>query len=203
MVQQDQSFCSECGNPVKKGQSFCSYCGSKLSEIAVTNITSRAQLQFPIKGWEIAPERVKKYEKAMQELPIGDPIITSKCKLDRAFGLLIVSDVGFAWIIKETMRTSRWNIGKKKWVRWHDVYSIVPKYQGQIQVTVKIRKNGTLQLDNDGNYKTKRWKLTINKNKREEEAHWRDRQASFNNIMLEIYNRNKGETDPPTSDSRI
>jgi len=156
-----------------------------------------------MEGWEVSHDRIGKFEKMMAQAPIGDPIITSKCKLDKENGLLVVSDNGFAWRIQMGMGTARWSAGKNKWVRWHDVASIIPKKQGQSQVVLKIRKNGTLKLDKKGNCKTKSWKLTLNRNKDEQKPHFKLRQEAFNNILSEIYGRNRVETDPPTSDSKM
>jgi len=156
-----------------------------------------------MEGWEVSRDRTGKFEKMMAQAPIGDPIITSKCKLDREHGLVVVSDNGFAWRIKMTMNTSRFAAGKNKWVRWHDLADVIPKKVGQVQVVMKLRKNGALKIDKKGNYKTKSWKLTIEKNKDEQKPHFKMRQEAFNNIFTEIYGRNKVEADPPTSDSKM
>ncbi len=209
MVQQEKSTCPACGKVTKIGQKFCISCGIKLSEVSETVTTTVAppQLQttenFPMKGWEVSPDRIKMYEKIMSLDPVGDPIITSKCKIDRENGFLIVSDNGFAWRIKMGMTTSMYSSGKSKWVRWHDVANIIPKKNGQILVELKIRKNGALIVDGKGKYKIKRWKLTIKPNKGESSYPWKQRLDTFNNIISEIFNRNKVDTDPPTSDSRM
>jgi len=156
-----------------------------------------------MEGWEVSRDRIEKFEKMIAQAPIGDPILTSKCKLDKENGLLVVSDAGFAWRIKVGPFTNAWDSKKRKWVRWHDVANITPKQNGQAQVVLKLRKDGALKLDKKGNIKTKRWKLTINRNKDEQKPHFSIRQESFNNILLEIYDRNRVEADPPTSDSRM
>ena len=72
-------------------------------------------------GWEVSPDRVEKFEKMLSTDPVGDPIITSKCKLDRENGFIVASDNGFAWRIQTGFSTSMYSMGKSKWVRWHDV----------------------------------------------------------------------------------
>ena len=161
-----------------------------------------------LRGWELSPDSVKRYEKMMSTDPIGDPLLTSKCVLDKDNGLLIVSDSGFAWRLKPGMRQASvmgaaTGVGKSKWVRWYDVANITPKKVGQSIVELKLRKNGSLMLDKKGNYKIKKWKLTIRQNKGEPKADFRVRQSSFTNMMLEIFNHNKVETDPETSESRM
>jgi len=157
-----------------------------------------------LEGWEVSPDRIAKYEKMLSSDPmIGDPLLTSKCKLDRENGLLLVSDNGFAWRIQMGFTTGFGSTGKSKWIRWHDVADIIPKKNGQILVELKIRKRGSLLLDKNDNIKIKKWKFTIKPNKGEPKAHWLQRQGSFNNMMLEIFNHNKVETDPDTSDSRM
>ncbi len=203
MVGQQQNYCSECGSPVKIGENYCAFCGVKLNEVSPIEHFAKASSELPIKGWEVTSEKISKHEKLINEFPIGNYIITSRCKLDKHFGYIVVSDNGFAWRIKEGFRTASWNYGKKKWVRWYDVYSITPKKLGEIEIVVKLRKNGALQLDNNGNYKTKKWKLAIYKNTRENSEDWNKRLESFNEIILEIYNRNKVDTDPHVSDSVI
>jgi hypothetical protein len=131
-------------------------------------------------------------------------------------GFLIVSENGFAWrntspigmglgvvtyIVIDKVR-ERTGI-KDKWIRWHDVANIIPKKPGQVQVVLKARKNGVLVLNKKGNYKIKKWKLTIKKHKGEKKDHFKERKATFFKIMSEIYNRNKVEIDPPTSDSKM
>ena len=213
MVQQK---CPSCGAATETGKKFCTYCGAELSEINEAAPTSGAppQLQTTggklIKGWEVSPDRIDKYEKMISSDPIGDPIITSKCVLDSENGLLIVSDNGFAWRIKMGFRhagimRAAMSSGKSKWIRWHDVANMITTKNSQVRVELKIRKKGSLILDKKGNYKVKRWKLTIRQNKGEPKAQWKQRLESYNNIMLEIFNRNKVEkgNDPPTSDSRL
>ena len=109
---------------------------------------------MPIReGWEVSPDRGPMYEKIMSKDPVGDPIITTKTKLDRENGFLVVSDNGFAWRIKMGMSTSMYSAGKSKWIRWHDVAGMQPKKPGVLIVELKIRKKGALILDGKGNYK--------------------------------------------------
>lgn len=158
-----------------------------------------------MEGWEVSPDRVEKYEKMMGQDNVGDPIITSKCRLSKENGFLVVSDNGFAWRIHVTyMRGSMYSMGKSKWVRWHDVYNLVEKKPGVLVVWVVVRqKDGSPKLDKKGNPKAKKWLLILQQNKGEEKPHFRQRQADFYNIFSQIYNRNKVETIPATSDSRI
>jgi len=157
-----------------------------------------------ISGWEISPDRVEKYNKMLSTDPLGDTIITSKCKLGKDNGLLVASDNGFAWRIQAGMGTSYMSMGKSKWVRWHDVDRIDLKKEGIILTYLKVRdKNGNLKIDGQGNPKLKKWTLKCHPNKKEDKGHYAQRRADFYNIMSDIFNRNKVDTDPPTSDSRI
>lgn len=155
-------------------------------------------------GWEVSSDRIEKYEKMIGQDPIGDPIITSKCKLGKDIGFLVASTNGFSWRIQGGMRTSMYSMGKSKWVRWHDVDKIDLKKEGVLLVYIKVReKNGPLKIDGKGNPKLKKWLLVLNQNKDEDKGHFRQRQAAFFGIVSDIFNQNKGDTNPPTSDSRI
>jgi hypothetical protein len=155
-------------------------------------------------GWEVSPDRVEKFEKILNKDPIGDPIITSKCKLDRENGFIVASNNGFSWRIQAGMGTSYMSMGKSKWVRWHDVDRIDLKKEGIILTYIKVReKNGNLKIDGKGNQKLKKWTLKCHPNKKEDKGHYAQRRAEFFNIMSDLFNRNKGDTDPPTSDTRI
>ena len=223
MDSQEKWLCPACGKAIKVGLSFCTNCGANLSEYEGIETTSevppqpQTAIEAPsppqtgvnvggsslIEGWEISTDRIDKYEKMISTDPIGNPIITSKCKLDRENGLLVVSDNGFAWRIQMGFTTGFGSAGKSKWVRWHDVSNITPRKDGVILVELKIRKYGSLLLDGAGNPRKKRWKFTIQQNKEEPRPNFIQRQKDFNNIMSELYERNKGEADPPTSDSRM
>jgi hypothetical protein len=155
-------------------------------------------------GWEVSSDRVEKYEKMMSQDAIGDPIITSKCKLNKDLGFLVASNNGFAWRIQAGMRTSMYSMGKSKWIRWHDVDRIDLKKEGVILVYIKVRdKDGTLKIDGKGNPKLKKWQFVANQNKNEDKGHFAQRRAAFFSIMSDIFNQNKGDVDPPTSDSRM
>ncbi|MFX1275402.1 MAG: zinc ribbon domain-containing protein [Promethearchaeota archaeon] len=213
MDQQEKFYCPTCGKAIKVGLNFCTNCGVKLSELDVNVTISEAPPQSQttnvlegnllMKGWEVSPDRIDKFNLIIAENPLGSPIITSKCKLDNQNGLLVVSDSGFAWRIQVGFKTSAWNTGKDKWIRWYDIANIIPKKHGQVLVELKIRKYGSLLLDASGNPKIKKWKLTIKPNKGEPKDQWMQRLETFNDIMLEIYNRNKVDTDPTMSDSRM
>ena len=155
-------------------------------------------------GWEVSPDRVEKFEKMLSTDPIGDPIITSKCKLDRENGFIVASDNGFSWRIQSGFGTSMYSMGKSKWVRWHDVDRIDLKKEGIILTYIKVReKNGNLKIDGQGNPKLKKWTFKCHPNKNEDKGHYAQRRAVFYNIMSDLFNRNKGDTDPPTSDTRL
>ncbi len=157
-----------------------------------------------MEGWEVSPDRLEKFEKMLGSDPIGDPNITSKCRLGRDNGLLVASDTGFAWRIQTGFSTSMYSMGKSKWVRWHDVDRIDLKKEGIILTYIKVRdKNGNLKIDGKGNPKLKKWTLKCHPNKNEDKGHYAQRRADFYNIMSDLFNQNKGDTDPPTSDSRI
>jgi hypothetical protein len=156
-------------------------------------------------GWEVSSDRVEKYEKIMGSDKVGDPIITSKCRLNKENGFIVASNNGFAWRIHITaMRGSPMMSGKSKWVRWHDVDRIDLKKEGVLLAYIKVRAgDGTLKIDGKGNPKLKKWPLILQQNKDEDKGHFRQRQAAFFGIMSDIFNSNKVDTVPPTSDSRI
>ena len=96
-----------------------------------------------IEGWEVSHDRVEMYEKIMATDPVGDPIITSKCRLDEkkgslvghvGNGLLVVSDNGLAWRIRVgvdiTGISYMTKSGKSKWLRWHDIENISRRQDG-------------------------------------------------------------------------
>jgi len=159
-------------------------------------------------GWEVSPDRIEKYEKMLATDDVGDPILTSKCRLKAGMkienGLLIVSDKGWSWRIKAGYNTAMVSMGKSKWVRWHDVGRLEDKKGKIVFVYVKARaKNGPVKLDGKGNPKLKKWFFALDKNKNEEKDHYLQRRSAFFSIMSDIFNQNKGDVDPPTSDSRI
>ena len=77
-----------------------------------------------------------------------------------------------------------------------------PVRAGQVIVELKIRKGGALIYDKKGRYKVKRWKLTIRQNKGEDKTNFKARLSSFNSIMIDLFNKHRVQTDPPSSDSR-
>ncbi|MBY9018187.1 MAG: hypothetical protein KGD66_05070, partial [Candidatus Lokiarchaeota archaeon] len=90
------------------------------------------------------------------------------------------------------------------WVRWYDVDRIDLKKEGFLLVYLKVReKNGPLKLDGKGNPKLKKWPLILNRNKDEDKGHFEQRRSAFHKVFSDIFNQNKGNSDPPTSDSRI
>ncbi|MFX1453304.1 MAG: hypothetical protein ACFFCM_20895 [Promethearchaeota archaeon] len=162
-----------------------------------------------IEGWEVSPDRINMFGELSHSYPVGDAIITTKCVLDSDNGFLIVSDNGFAWKLKAGYSQAmgpvwkRMQSGKTKWVRWCDVANIKPTKNGQVLIFLKIRKKGLLKVDKKGNPKLKKWKLTMRRNKNEPKPHFKQRLGSFNNIMVDIFNRNKVEVNPETSDSNM
>jgi len=157
-------------------------------------------------GWEVSPDRIEKYNKIMSTDDVGDPIITSKCKLSwagrgMANGYIVVSNNGIAWRI---YGGSYVTAGKSVWVRWFDVSRIDRKKDGFLIVKIKRREpNGSLWMDRKGNLKLKQWSLKLKRNKYEDNGHFLQRRSDFYNILSDIFNQNKGDSDPPTSDSRI
>lgn len=152
-------------------------------------------------GWEVSPDRVEKYDKMMSTDDIGEPIITSKCKLRSNNGFLVASNNGFAWRIHGASGLA--GIGMSKWVRWHDVGKIERKRVDLLLLYVKLRKkNGNLILDKKGNPKLIKWPLRLRQNKNEEYGEFLQRRSDFSYIMSDLFNQNKGDTYPPTSDSR-
>jgi len=170
-----------------------------------------------IEGWEISHDRVGMFDKIMATDPVGEPIITTKCRLDEKSGsflvghvgngLLVVSENGLAWRIRVgvdiTGISYMTKSGKSKWARWHDIANIIPVKPGQIWVHLKKRRGGAPLVDRKGNYKVLKWKLTIIKHKYEQGTHFKQRRANFASIMLNIFNQKKVDTDSPSSDSRI
>ena len=155
-------------------------------------------------GWEVSPDRVDKFEKILETDPVGDPIITSKCRLGSDNGLIVAGTNGFAWRIQTGMNTPMMSMGKSKWVRWHDIDRIDQKKEGVLITYIKVRdKSGALKIDGKGNPKLKKWPLVLNRNKDEDKGHFAQRRSAFFSILSDIFNQNKGDVDPPTSDSRI
>lgn len=153
-----------------------------------------------LSGWEVSPDRIDKYNKMMSTDDVGDPIITSKCNLSEGSGYLVVSNNGIAWRIYGGHAHS----GKSRWVRWYDVGRIDRKRDGFLIVNVKRRKtDGSLKMDNKGNYKFKQWFLKLKPNKHENKNLFLQRKSAFFGLMSDIFNQYKRDTDPPISDSRI
>jgi hypothetical protein len=124
----------------------------------------------------------------------GDAIITSKCKLANDLGFLVASETGLAWFLHVSGRTAfkmdRTNIWN--WWSWSVITDITEENSGQILFKSKLYdKKGHPKMDKEGNQKLKKSRLTLLRNKDEEEAHFRQRQLDFADILTEIYNRNK------------
>lgn len=154
-----------------------------------------------MEGWDLSPDRTNLYAEIMSTFPVGDPIIISKCNLNTDNGLLIVSNNGFAWKFQIRLMSNIYDIGKSKWIRWHDVDEITPNKNGQVIVEIKVRKKGALIVDKKGDPKIIKWKLTVQQNKDEKKDHFKEREESFYTILSEIYKKNRIEKDPLESDS--
>ena len=153
-------------------------------------------------GWEMSPDRKAWFEKIKSIYNVGDPILTSKCKRSQDNGVLLVTDRGFAWRLKIGFRNVLLDPGRTKWwIRWHDLYEILPKKPGKIIIRVKKREKGKLLLDENGNYRLARLVLQLVRNKNEEKDHWLQRQNSFNDIFMQLHEKYRGDIDPPTSDT--
>lgn len=154
-------------------------------------------------GWEISPDRIEWFEKISSKYDIGDTILTSKCSREKDNGFLVVSDKGFAWRIKMGFRSSYWKSGQNMWIRWHDLYTIIQKKPGVIFVHVKKRNMKTKELifDKKGNYNFKKWKLVLVRNENEEKSHFINRQQTFNDLFIQIWESHKTSEDPSHSDT--
>ncbi|TFF84825.1 MAG: hypothetical protein EU518_02140 [Promethearchaeota archaeon] len=156
-------------------------------------------------GWELSPDRQGMFDKIMESDPVGEPIITSKLKLDKENGLIIVGENGFSWRIKAGFSTPMISMGKSKWVRWGDVDEIIPAKpeKGVIKIQMYKRdKEGNLVMKK-GNPKILKWKLTVNRNKNEDKNHFINRRKDFYRLMNELHEKYKSPEPPATSDSRI
>ena len=159
---------------------------------------------MPIReGWELSPDRKEQYDLLIEKYPVGEPILISKCRFEPENGLMVVSDNGFAWRMKAGFKGSFGVHGKYKWIRWHDFAEIKLKKKGQLLLFVKKRKNGELILNRKGQPKTTKYIITLKPNQGEEKSKWKQRREGFYDIITEIYNRNKGDSDPPTSDTDV
>lgn len=144
-------------------------------------------------GWEVSSDRIKQFDRLL--IITGDAIVTSKCKLSNDLGFLVASERGLAWMVHisgrtafKMDRTNTWN-----WWAWSAITDITEENSGQILFNSKLYdKTGHPKMDKEGNQKLKRSRLTLLPNKNEEEEHFRQRQRDFANIVIEIYNRNKG-----------
>lgn len=157
-----------------------------------------------LKGWELSPDRKSMYDKIVSEDDLGETLLTSKCKLGREHGLIVVSNNGFAWRLKIGFNTPMYKAGTSKFVRWHDVADIKAKSEdkGVLLIECYKRKKGTL-VNKGGKPKTFRWKATLERNKDEDKGHFVARRKDFYRLMKEIYERNKVEQPPEVSDSRM
>ena len=137
--------------------------------------------------------------------PVGEPIIISKCNLGNYHGLLVVSDKGFAWRFQPGAFKNFRKAGNSIWVRWHDVLGIIPDKpeKGKIKIEIVKRKKGNIIKDGRGNPKIIRWRFIVQQNKTEQYSHFVNRRKDFYRIMSEIFEKNKTDTIPITSDSRI
>jgi len=136
----------------------------------------------------------------MEEFPVGEPIIASKCDYMAEHGLIVAGKNGFAW---------RPKLGKhnRKWVRWGDVANVIPanpKY-GIIQVQMYKRdKKGNLIIKKGNPIMTskRKMKLTARINNGEDKAYYKKRRYDFPRLMMELHEKYKPAEIPATSDSR-
>jgi len=156
-------------------------------------------------GWELSPDREGMLDKIMESDPVGEPILTSKCGLDRENGLIVVGENGFSWRIKAGFGTSMYSMGKSKWVRWGDVDEIIPAKPEKGVIKIQMYKR-----DKDGNLvmkgnkpKVTKWKLSVDRNKEEDKNHYINRRKDFFRLMNELYEKYKSPEPPAVSDSRI
>ncbi len=162
-------------------------------------------------GWEMSPDRKTFFEKIKSMYDVGDLILTSKCKRNDDNGVLLATDRGFAWRIRWTPGSWKWRIGTNMWIRWHDLYEILPKKPGKVIIKVKKRekgkllldRKGKLLLDRKGNYRLAQWRLLLVRNKNEDKDHWLQRKNSFNDIFIQLHEKYRGDSDPPTSDTNF
>jgi len=89
------------------------------------------------------------------------------------------------------------------WIRWHDLYEILPKRSGKVIIRVKKRKKRELLLDKNGNYRLAKWTLRLRRNKNEDKDHWLQRKNNFNDIFIKLHEKYRGDSDPPTSDTNF
>ncbi len=157
-----------------------------------------------MEGWELSSDRKDVFDKMVSSDPIGDVLITSKCKLGSEHGTLLVSDNGFAWRLKVGFNTPMYKTGTSKWVRWHDVSQIIPlnEAKGVLKIECFKRKKGSLIMKK-GNPAVFAWKATLEQNKGEDKVHFTERRKDFYRIMSDIFEKNKTTPPPEISDSRV
>lgn len=145
-------------------------------------------------GWEVSSDRIKQFERLL--IITGDAIITSKCKLSNDLGFLVASERGLAWWLHVSGRTAfkMAPTNKGKWWAWSGITDITEENSGQILFKSKLYDNKGIfpKMDKEVNQKLKRSRLTLLPNKDEEEEHFKQRQRDFADIVIEIYDRNKG-----------
>ncbi|MFX1273878.1 MAG: hypothetical protein ACFFBP_02985 [Promethearchaeota archaeon] len=155
-----------------------------------------------IPNWEVSSDSVERFEKMMATYPVGDPIITSKVRLDNEYGYFVAGENGISWRIKfNPMRSGYISAGKSKWVRWHDIFNFVEKKPGVLIVELKLRKKGQLVTDKHGNIKMKKWKFVLQPHKNEPKGDYEQRKSVFGNLMKQLLEERRIDVEPPTSDS--
>ncbi len=159
---------------------------------------------MPIKlGWEVSPDSNRILRKLLEIFPIGDPIITSKCKFDGDKGFLVVSDNGLAWTIKIGIKSTVFDLGKKKWVRWYDVVNVAWSKDGFVLVqALQRKKDGEIKRKKEKEYKTNDLRLNLERNKDEPKDQFKERKARFGDIMWEIFQKNQARIPPAKTDSQ-
>jgi len=175
---------------------------------------------LPLKeGWGVSPDKNREFEQLLSTDEVGDPILTSRCYREGAYGFLVVGNKGIVWkntqsgvlSAVDAVFGSGATVGKSsKGVSWRDVVIISPfqikkpyKSPGSIKIQINRRRNGELLTNKRGIQKTEVWAFKIRRNLKETNFHFKQRKAEFFGIMKELYNLYKTDKNPPTSDSRI
>lgn len=158
-------------------------------------------------GWEVSPDREKMFQAIVEKVPIGEPIITTKCKVDGDNGFLVAGENGWAWTGKASLMKlvtgDFWSLGKKKWVRWHDIVEIDNYAKGNVYVkAVKRNKDGTLKMNKDGRPKTTELHLRCDRNQDEPKDQFKERREKFGNALMVIWFDNKVDEYPDETDSK-
>lgn len=159
-----------------------------------------------LEGWELSPDRRKKFDQLMIQFDVGDPILISKCKLATRQGLIVVSDNGIFWRLKVTaglvlkyphnpwLQMSELKFGNNKWIRWENIHRLIPEKprKGKIKIEMYRRdREGNIRRKRSGKPVVFRWRATLKRNKGENRKHFKARRRDFYRLLNEIFQRNK------------